>query len=454
MRFSKLWKVLGHFLEFSKATSIHGLKYITEEKRHWLERGFNKTLKEDDYYGFVQQLAEIIQPEQVDAFHYNITQLELVLHDHNLTMETLMVKLTQPCSSLMIKCKWRGELVPCDQLFTMHKTDAGFCCSFNYRPPDKTVSRDPYIRVNGAGYLAGVSMLMDPRLEDYYAALFSFYGLQVLIHAPTDYPEISARGIILAPKKEAFLQVSAAATYSTSNVRLLSTSQRQCLFKDERHLNMSLENTNSTYSYSNCLIKCRLEHMERLCNCTPYFYPDTGNTRQCGLMDVQCLAKHRRVFINLRAPDHILSPADNLNSMSCDCHPTCTDVVYTAEISQGNFFKSEYDRTHFFKEITITNHSILHVYFKDLSVLRFRRDVIYSWNDLLVKHLNRHRENSARLVAFRIHGDQNLKKTALDIVHDFSDRSTPGHMISNAAIKGTSRDDATACLTLSSFLFL
>jgi hypothetical protein len=35
------------------------------------------------------------------------------------------------------------------------------------------------------------------------------------------------------------------------------------------------------------------------------------------------------------------------------------------------------------KEVPITNHSILHVYFKDLSVLRFRRDVIYSWNDLL-----------------------------------------------------------------------
>jgi hypothetical protein len=39
------------------------------------------------------------------------------------------------------------------------------------------------------------------------------------------------------------------------------------------------------------------------------------------------------------------------------------------------------------KEVPITNHSILHVYFKDLSVLRFRRDVIYSWNDLLGKSL-------------------------------------------------------------------
>lgn len=65
------------------------------------------------------------------------------------------------------------------------------------------------LRVNGAGYLAGLSMLIDPRLEDYYAALFSFYGIQVLVHANQDYPEISARGILLSPRKEAFLQASA-----------------------------------------------------------------------------------------------------------------------------------------------------------------------------------------------------------------------------------------------------
>ena len=63
------------------------------------------------------------------------------------------------------------------------------------------------LRVNGAGYLAGISMLIDPRLEDYHAALFSFYGVQVLVHGNRDYPEISARGILLSPLKEAFLQV-------------------------------------------------------------------------------------------------------------------------------------------------------------------------------------------------------------------------------------------------------
>lgn len=75
------------------------------------------------------------------------------------------------------------------------------------------------LRVNGAGYLTGLSMLIDPRLEDYYAALFSFYGIQVLVHANQDYPEISAKGILLAPQKEAFLQVRACVTMSLEQTR-------------------------------------------------------------------------------------------------------------------------------------------------------------------------------------------------------------------------------------------
>jgi hypothetical protein len=42
---------------------------------------------------------------------------------------------------MLIKCKWRGEVTACNDLFTMHKTDAGFCCSFNYRPPGTSSSK-------------------------------------------------------------------------------------------------------------------------------------------------------------------------------------------------------------------------------------------------------------------------------------------------------------------------
>jgi hypothetical protein len=73
--------------------------------------------------------------------------------------------------------------------------------------------------------------------------------------------------------------VSAASTYSTREVRALSRQQRQCLFEDEQTLGNSSNGTGTGtggYSYSNCLVQCRVEHMDRLCHCAPYFYPSGG----------------------------------------------------------------------------------------------------------------------------------------------------------------------------------
>ena len=53
------------------------------------------------------------------------------------------------------------------------------------------------------------------------------------------------------------------------------------------------------------------------------------------------------VFNNLRSPNFVPGLDDNENAMVCDCHPTCTDVSYSTEISESNFFKSEYDQTNF-----------------------------------------------------------------------------------------------------------
>jgi hypothetical protein len=69
-----------------------------------------------------------------------------------------------------------------------------------------------------------------------------------------------------------YQQVSAASTYSTPEVRTLSKQQRQCLFDDEQILNTG-NGSSSGYSYSNCLVQCRLQHMDQLCQCAPYFYP-------------------------------------------------------------------------------------------------------------------------------------------------------------------------------------
>ena len=35
------------------------------------------------------------------------------------------------CEDMFLMCLWKGKQVNCNDIFAIHKTDNGFCCSFN-----------------------------------------------------------------------------------------------------------------------------------------------------------------------------------------------------------------------------------------------------------------------------------------------------------------------------------
>ena len=37
----------------------------------------------------------------------------------------------QSCSKLILACTWQGKTIPCASLFSVRRTDDGYCCSFN-----------------------------------------------------------------------------------------------------------------------------------------------------------------------------------------------------------------------------------------------------------------------------------------------------------------------------------
>ena len=47
-------------------------------------------------------------------------------------MLTLLYFTSKPCKYLLKQCQWKGQEIPCEQLFKIIPTDVGFCCSFNH----------------------------------------------------------------------------------------------------------------------------------------------------------------------------------------------------------------------------------------------------------------------------------------------------------------------------------
>lgn len=80
--------------------------------------------------------------KHLDILGYNTE--ELMREVHLLTiLNTLFYdtfQLAQPCETMIDDCFWKGNKTDCDDLFTMIKTESGFCCSFNFNGLEKRSS--------------------------------------------------------------------------------------------------------------------------------------------------------------------------------------------------------------------------------------------------------------------------------------------------------------------------
>jgi hypothetical protein len=132
------------------------------------------------------------------------------------------------------------------------------------------------------------------------------------------------------------LQVSAASTYSTREVRALSREQRQCLFEDEQSLGNSGADADvdaGSYSYSNCLMRCRMDHMNKLCQCAPYFYPTGGAPSGGGRSEVTASLTITRTQNVSNYCIFLLCPSSGVpkqwySTHLCSCTPRC-DLLST-----------------------------------------------------------------------------------------------------------------------------
>ena len=99
--------------------------------------------------------------------------------------------------------------------------------------------------------------------------LFQF---QVLIFNPHDFPDKSSGGLneaYISAGREVFIELSTNTLLSDNDIRIFPAKKRGCWFSDE----LSAD-SNEFYSYSDCIINCRLDSIATLCRCIPFYLPD------------------------------------------------------------------------------------------------------------------------------------------------------------------------------------
>lgn len=94
------------------------------------------------------------------------------------------------------------------------------------------------------------------------------------------------------------MRLGASTLKSESSVKDYTTKQRSCLFTDELYSQFG-----GRYSFSECLLKCKVRSIAALCKCVPFQFPmnfgteNAGSVVKCTLQHITCLNRYRSNII-------------------------------------------------------------------------------------------------------------------------------------------------------------
>uniref|UniRef100_A0A2A4JYA3 Sodium channel protein Nach n=1 Tax=Heliothis virescens TaxID=7102 RepID=A0A2A4JYA3_HELVI len=373
--------------------SMKALKNKTLELYPKLSK-LNMTLSELE--NFLQHMGRLID------FAYDETEPLLKLMDvfdmKEFSQQTvqLMKELAPNCDEMLMQCLWAGKVVDCKTIFKVRKTIRGHCCAFNYVLDYESADKPNALieevkRQSVPGPSNGLWVLLDAMLEDYAYPLSYRQGFEILIFDPTHFADMTGGRVlqrIVQPNHLQLFHISSIKQIASSEVRKYPSKTRKCLFHDEHK-----KVFRNMYSYSACIVKCRIQSVQSLCQCTPFFLPSGISThfQTCTLKNLRCLNKYKeklQYLYPMNSEDTTGLEQELADSLYCaDCWPDCEltqhfaksfRVPLPAGITQIKGFKNS-----FVEGINLTNKCLISVYQATSEGILHRLDVVAYWFEIL-----------------------------------------------------------------------
>ncbi|CAH1099436.1 unnamed protein product [Psylliodes chrysocephalus] len=245
-------------------------------------------MKNISLLGYLYEYNIPPNPEQIIHFQNFLEKYDSTPNGYYNTTERLY-QLQPTCEELLTECKWQGRFKNCSDLFVTELTMDGYCCVFNYVSQRSTVKISPVV------------------IENNYKPI-----------------EFGTRSIL-----KFTIQSNSSDTFFTT-LATEAPVKRKCLFRDEVHTIFG------SYSYSNCIMECKISSIVALCQCIPYnfvtVYENENNQYfQCTLADLTCLNSYSNKWMTLFPTDYEGNELERekLDSIHCShCVPSCSDDRY------------------------------------------------------------------------------------------------------------------------------
>ncbi|CAH0727769.1 unnamed protein product, partial [Brenthis ino] len=251
--------------------------------------------------------------------------------------------------NVLYDCEWKGDSEECSDLLSPVFTEMGFCYAFNSRHAEKSW---PW-----QGQPEPFAVAFIHETDDKWSFLFNSLRndttIDIYIHSSEEIAGLEQSPQHSWDRRVEKVSFSVKHTYTTEDARQLSIRQRRCVFHDEQILE-----TSNIYTYSACMRQCRMQRCRSFCKCVPHFYPAIKGYRYCTVKELECIAKHVTAITDIT---------------HCLCELGCSHTVYEVEKL------TDIDTS---KGSTATNS--LETEFVSWPMVRYKREVLFGWVDLLV----------------------------------------------------------------------
>lgn len=217
------------------------------------------------------------------------------------------------CKNFFIKCEWNYRNIDCCNAFKPVNTEFGMCFTINNNHAPGSLPL--HVGTSQEYTLRTLTVAVSKNSEAF-------------LHSPEDLPFWNMefdRRITVKNGVEATMLFSITDIVNEREVSLTPPDERKCRFPDELPADFQAFRS---YSYSVCIIQCRIEKQLELCNCTQYISP--VYSEYCDVVGFECLSKNYPTLKKLKIP------GVNDTGLSCDCLPSCIESDYNIVAKKMN----------------------------------------------------------------------------------------------------------------------
>ncbi|XP_017472454.1 PREDICTED: pickpocket protein 19-like isoform X2 [Rhagoletis zephyria] len=267
-----------------------------------------------------RQFFAILSTSQFGDFFYlkPLTELELDLSLlDNVDIAEVMRHVSLTCDEFFEQpCYWQQIGYNCCELFSLERTENGFCFVFNSLVTEMDRERQrkdryyPYHNSKDSvrsGLYVVVNLDGSKRHPNYTGPI----GVNLMVKL-TDQWHSTAR--FIRQSTDSTVTVNAQLTVTDERTRSSTPKERKCLFEDEDEHPLYKTLPGLKYRRSNCFTRCRQEYTFNYCKCNmDLFFPHDPNDL-------------------FNADHHVLESKylDNVSngSMICECLSSCDQMIF------------------------------------------------------------------------------------------------------------------------------